>query len=86
MRKKPKQPWAKVRAKTRAVGGERPGQSAAEDAVNRVEGQKRKRDSIVRLHYGNCCRKPLLPAEDKQRIVDFSLFTSLLRAWPQLGL
>ena len=56
LRKKLKQPWAKVRAETRTVGGERPGQSAAEDAVNRVEGQKRKRHGIVRLHYGNCGR------------------------------
>ena len=58
LRKKLKQPWAKVRFQTRTVGGKRPGQSAAEDAVRRVEAQKGEADGIAKLNYANCGRPP----------------------------
>lgn len=58
LRKKLKQLWAKVRSQTQTVGGKRPGQSAVEDAVTRIEAQKGKADGIARLNYGNCGRTP----------------------------
>ena len=71
LRKKLKQSWAKVRFHTRTVGGKRPGQSAAEDAVARVGAQKGRADGIAKLNYGNCGRLPLLSESDKKRIVEF---------------
>ena len=71
LRKKLKQPWAKVRFQTRTVGGKRPGQSAAEGAAWRVEARKDEADGIAKLNYANCGRLPLLSEPDKERTVEF---------------
>ena len=68
-------PWKEVRSLVRTVSGAPPGQDAVEDAVKRVDTQRRtaafKRSGTTTTGYAKCGRAPSLTPAQKQSVVAF---------------
>ena len=71
LRKKLKQPWAKIRTQLRTMSGDRPNKHAMRNAVARVQASSTKDGFSPKLNYGNCGKKPRLTDAQQNAIVEF---------------
>lgn len=75
LRKQEGLPWKVVRFQVHTMSGTHPGMDAVQDAVGRVEAQRRtskfRKAGVASSGYARCGRTPLLSSEQKKAVIAF---------------